>query len=184
MPSNWEFCEACTLFHLSFHEASSESWQKIDNAVILHHSHLHGSRLYLNDQQLTSFYCATCPEHLFLHLVDLPEFHVDDLDTLCTLVSNHIDCIQHEDATSQTMPCPGTSHPSDCSPHSLTSAKAKREHMKVPFTFLPLSCSCQGPTFSCGPQVRQFRKEGEELREKMRKGEKQKRGLGLGILDG
>ncbi|KAE8541723.1 hypothetical protein D1P53_001895 [Cryptococcus gattii VGV] len=26
MPSNWEFCEACTLFHLSFLETSLESW--------------------------------------------------------------------------------------------------------------------------------------------------------------
>ncbi|KAE8538591.1 hypothetical protein D1P53_004953 [Cryptococcus gattii VGV] len=32
MPSNWEFCEAHTLFCLSFHETSSESWRKFDNA--------------------------------------------------------------------------------------------------------------------------------------------------------
>lgn len=106
MPSNWEFCEACTLFRLSFHEASPESWRKFDNAVILHHGHLHGSRLYPNDQQHASFYHAACPEHLFLHLVDLPEFHIDDLDALHTLISNHIDCIQHEDAASQPMFCP------------------------------------------------------------------------------
>lgn len=106
MPSNWEFHEACTLFCLSLHEASSESWQKFDNAVILHHGHLHGSRLYLNNQQLTGFYHAACPDHLFLCLVDLPEFHVDDLNVLHTLISNHINCIQHEDDASQPMPHP------------------------------------------------------------------------------
>ncbi|KIR38839.1 hypothetical protein I313_04979 [Cryptococcus deuterogattii Ram5] len=69
MPSNWEFRESRTLFRLSFHEASSESWRKFDNAVILHRGHLHGSRFYLNNQQLTVFYHAACPERLFLHLV-------------------------------------------------------------------------------------------------------------------
>lgn len=107
MPSNWEFRESRTLFRLSFHEASSESWRKFDNAVILHRGHLHGSRLYPNDQQLTGFYRAACPERLFLRLVDLPEFHVDDLDALRTLISNHIDRIQHEDDASQPMPRPG-----------------------------------------------------------------------------
>lgn len=109
-PSNWEFCEACTLFHLSFHETSVESWQKFDNAVILHCGHLHGSRLYLNDQQLTSFYHAACPKCLFLHLVDLPEFHIDDLDTLHTLISNHIDRITHKDAVSQISLCPNNNN--------------------------------------------------------------------------
>ncbi|EAL20358.1 hypothetical protein CNBF1680 [Cryptococcus deneoformans B-3501A] len=82
MPSNWEFCESRALFCLSFHEVSSEGWKKIDNAVILHCAHLLGSKLYPTDQQLTSFYCAACPERLFLCLVDLPEFHVNDLDAL------------------------------------------------------------------------------------------------------
>lgn len=91
MLSNWEFHENHTLFHLSFHEASSEGWKKFDNAVILHHAHLHGSRLYPTNQQLTSFYHAACPECLFLHLVDLPKFHANDLDTLRTLISNHIE---------------------------------------------------------------------------------------------
>lgn len=91
MTSNWEFHESCTLFRLSFHEVSSEGWKKFDNVVILHRTHLLGSRLYLTDQQLTSFYCAACPECLFLHLVDLPEFHVDNLDALHTLISNHVE---------------------------------------------------------------------------------------------
>lgn len=106
MLSNWEFCESHALFRLSFHEASSEGWKKFDNAVILHCAHLHGSRLYPTDQQLTSFYCVACPERLFLRLVDLPEFHINDLDTLCALISNHVKRIQHEDATSQIRSCP------------------------------------------------------------------------------
>ena len=105
MLSNWEFHESCTLFHLSFHEASSEGWKKFDNAVILHHAHLHGSKLYLTNQQLTSFYHAACPKCLFLRLVDLPEFHVDDLDALHTLISNHVERIQHKDAASRTRSC-------------------------------------------------------------------------------
>nr|KIR49176.1 hypothetical protein I312_01329 [Cryptococcus bacillisporus CA1280] len=102
MPSHWEFHESHTLFHLSLHEVSPESWRKFNNAVILHCSHLYGTHLYPNDKQIADFYWAACPEHLFLHLVDKSEFHSDDLDTLRTLMSSHINQIVHEDTASRT----------------------------------------------------------------------------------
>nr|KIR45281.1 hypothetical protein I312_05320 [Cryptococcus bacillisporus CA1280] len=70
MPSHWEFHESCISFHLSLHEVSPESWCKFDNDVILHCSHLYGTHLYPKDKQITDFYWAACPEHLFLCLVD------------------------------------------------------------------------------------------------------------------
>ncbi|KIR68335.1 hypothetical protein I314_00753 [Cryptococcus bacillisporus CA1873] len=105
MPSHWEFHESRTLFRLSLHEVSPESWRKFDNAVILHCSHLYGTHLYPNNKQIADFYWAACPEHLFLHLVDKSEFQSDDLDTLCTLMSSHIDQIVHEDTASRTTHC-------------------------------------------------------------------------------
>nr|KIR50442.1 hypothetical protein I312_00382 [Cryptococcus bacillisporus CA1280] len=54
---------------------------------------------------IADFYWAACPECLFLHLVDKLEFQSDDLDTLRTLMSSHIDQIVHEDAASRTTHC-------------------------------------------------------------------------------
>ena len=101
MPTHWEFQISCTLCHLSLREVSPEAWQTFDNAVILHCSHLLSTSRYPSGSQIADLYCASCPEGLFLHLVGEPEFHVDDLDCLCTLISNHVDCIQHEHAASQ-----------------------------------------------------------------------------------
>ncbi|OXG40122.1 hypothetical protein C355_06909 [Cryptococcus neoformans Th84] len=101
MPAHWEFRISRTLCHLSFREVSPEAWQTFDNAVILHCSHLLGMSRYPSDSQIADLYCASCLEGLFLHLVGEPEFHVDDLDRLRTLISNHVDCIQHEHVASQ-----------------------------------------------------------------------------------
>ncbi|OXG15414.1 hypothetical protein C366_04002 [Cryptococcus neoformans Tu401-1] len=104
MPSHWEYQESHTLFRLSLPEVSPNAWQKFDNAVILHHSHLHGTHHYPLDHEIACLYHAACPEHLFLRLVDEPGFHSNDLDGLCVLISNHIEQIAHEDAASQHAP--------------------------------------------------------------------------------
>ncbi|OWZ26192.1 hypothetical protein C347_06836 [Cryptococcus neoformans AD2-60a] len=101
MPAHWEFRISRTLFCLSFREVSPEAWRTFDNAVILHRSHLFGTSRYPSDSQIADLYRASCPEGLFLCLVGEPEFHVDDLDRLRTLISNHVDHIQHEHAASQ-----------------------------------------------------------------------------------
>ncbi|OXG34546.1 hypothetical protein C359_06003 [Cryptococcus neoformans Bt120] len=101
MPAHWEFRISRTLFRLSFREVSPEAWRTFDNAVILHCSHLLSTSRYPSDSQIADLYRASCPEGLFLHLVGEPEFHVDDLDRLRTLISNHVDRIQHEHAASQ-----------------------------------------------------------------------------------
>ncbi|OXG71673.1 hypothetical protein C349_07033 [Cryptococcus neoformans var. grubii Br795] len=101
MPAHWEFRISHTLCRLSFREVSPEAWQTFDNAVILHHSHLLGTSRYPSDSQIADLYRASCPEGLFLRLVGEPEFHVDNLDRLRTLISNHVDRIQHEHAASQ-----------------------------------------------------------------------------------
>ncbi|OWZ45305.1 hypothetical protein C343_02551 [Cryptococcus neoformans C23] len=101
MPAHWEFRISRTLFRLSFREVSPEAWRTFDNAVILHRSHLFGMSRYPSDSQIADLYRASCPEGLFLRLVGEPEFHVDDLDRLRTLISNHVDRIQHEHAASQ-----------------------------------------------------------------------------------
>ena len=104
MPSHWEYRESCTLFRLSLPEVSPNAWRKFDDAVILHRSHLHGTHHYPLDHEIARLYCAACPEHLFLRLVDEPGFHSNDLDSLCVLISNHIERIAHEDAASQHAP--------------------------------------------------------------------------------
>lgn len=73
--------------------------------VILHCSHLLGMNHYLSDSPIADLYCISCTEGLFLCLVGEPEFHVDDLDHLCILISNHVNCIQHEHAASQSSQC-------------------------------------------------------------------------------
>ncbi|OXM75771.1 hypothetical protein C364_06597 [Cryptococcus neoformans Bt63] len=104
MPSHWEYWESRTLFRLSLQEVSPNAWRKFDNAVILHRSHLHGTHHYPLDHEIARLYCAACPERLFLHLVDEPGFHTNDLDGLRVLISNHIEQIAHEDAASQHAP--------------------------------------------------------------------------------
>lgn len=101
MPAHWEFQISRTLFHLSFCEVSPETWRTFNNAVILHCSHLLGTSHYPSDSQIADLHCASCPEGLFLCLVGEPEFHVDNLDCLHTLISNHVNRIQHEHMASQ-----------------------------------------------------------------------------------
>ena len=101
MPAHWEFRISRTLFHLSFCEVSPETWRTFNNAVILHCSHLLGTSHYPSDSQIADLHCASCPEGLFLCLVGEPEFHVDNLDCLHTLISNHVNRIQHEHMASQ-----------------------------------------------------------------------------------
>lgn len=86
---------------LSMRYVCFEAWWTFDNVVILHCSHLLGMNHYLSDSPIADLYCISCTEGLFLCLVGEPEFHVDDLDCLCTLISNHVNCIQHEHAASQ-----------------------------------------------------------------------------------
>lgn len=66
MPSHWEYQESHTLFCLSLQEASPNAWQKFDDAVILHCSHLHGTHYYPLNHEIAHLYHAACPEHLFL----------------------------------------------------------------------------------------------------------------------
>ncbi|OXG11132.1 hypothetical protein C366_06171 [Cryptococcus neoformans Tu401-1] len=104
MPSHWEYQELRTLFHLSLQEISPNAWRKFDDAVILHRSHLHRTHHYPLDHEIACLYHAACPECLFLRLVDEPRFHMNDLDGLHVLISNHIERIMHEDAASQHAP--------------------------------------------------------------------------------
>ncbi|OXG74026.1 hypothetical protein C349_06343 [Cryptococcus neoformans var. grubii Br795] len=82
MPSHWEYRESRTLFCLSLPEVSPNAWQKFDDAVILHRSHLHGTHHYPLDHKIARLYRAACPECLFLQLVDEPGFHSNNLDSL------------------------------------------------------------------------------------------------------
>ena len=66
MPSHWEYRESRTLFRLSLPEVAPNAWRKFDDAVILHHSHLHSTHHYPLDHEIACLYCAACPEHLFL----------------------------------------------------------------------------------------------------------------------
>ncbi|OXG22854.1 hypothetical protein C367_03780 [Cryptococcus neoformans Ze90-1] len=104
MPSHWEYQESHILFRLSLPKVSPNAWQKFDDAVILHCSHLHGTHHYPLNHEIARLYRAACPERLFLQLVDEPGFHLNDLDGLHVLISNHIEQIAHEDAASQHAP--------------------------------------------------------------------------------
>lgn len=118
MPAHWEFPISRTLCHLFFCEASHEAWRTFDNAVILHCSHLLGMSHYPSNSQMADLHRAACLEGLFLHLVGEPDFHIDNLDCLCTLIENHVDCIQHEHVASQ--------------PSSHSTNKATSDNMPLP----------------------------------------------------